>query len=249
VDEPRVAAVVLAAGGGERIAGPTNKVLLPIGGRPMLTWSLELFERLRDVQTVVLVVPDRNRSAYESVVREAGLQKVKHIVPGGGSRHESEYLGLLAIVDAIAAASIDLVLVHDAARPFARPDRVEAVTQEAGRTGAAILAIPATERIVALGPGQAVEDIGAGLWVAQTPQAFRATLVLDAHRRADRDGFQGTDTSSVVERLGERVSVVADRPDNIKITTPDDLLRAELIAEQLGAHEDDVLLGALWPRT
>ena len=216
----------------------------------MLTWSLELFERLGNVQTVVLVVPDRHRPAYEWVVREAGLQKVKHIVAGGRSRHESEYLGLLAIADAIAEASIDLVLVHDAARPFARPDRVQAVTQEAGRTGAAILAIPATERIVALGPGQAVEDIGEGLWVAQTPQVFRATLVLDAHRRAVREGFQGTDTSSVVERLGDEVAVVPDRPDNIKITTPDDLLRAELIAEQLGAaHEDDVLLGALWPRT
>jgi 2-C-methyl-D-erythritol 4-phosphate cytidylyltransferase len=248
VHELRVAAIVLAAGSGERIAGPTNKVLLPIGGKPMLIWSLELFERLAIVEGVVLVVPDRDRSACETVVRAARLQKVKHIVLGGASRHESEYRGLLAIADDITAGSIDLVLVHDAARPFAQAERVEAVTKAARRTGAAILAIPATEPIVALGPGPAVEDTGEGLWVAQTPQAFSATLVLDAHRRAARDGFRGTDTSSVVERLGEAVAVVPDRPDNIKITTPDDLLRGELIAEQLRAREDDVLLGALWPR-
>jgi 2-C-methyl-D-erythritol 4-phosphate cytidylyltransferase len=93
-----------------------------------------------------------------------------------------------------------------------------------------------------------VLDGAEDLWVAQTPQAFDAKLVLDAHRRAAADGFVGTDTSAVVERTGHPVSVVAGQPENIKITTSDDLLRAELIAGQVSGRAEVVSLGALTPR-
>ncbi len=243
-----VAAVVLAAGGGRRMASPTNKVFLPVGGKSILGRTLETFEHDSVVDTVVLVCAEADRAACAAIVEDAGLRKVRRIVTGGSSRHESEFHGLLALEDEIADGTIETVLVHDAVRPFATPDRIEAVTAEAQRTGAAILAIPANERIVSADSSGEVVDGEDNLWVAQTPQAFDAKLVLDAHRHAAEEGFVGTDTSAVVERAGHPVSVVAGHARNIKITTSDDLLRAELIAEQLSGRADAVSLGALTPR-
>ncbi len=242
-----VAAVVLAAGAGRRMIAPTNKVFLMVGGKTILAWTLELLERASIVDTVVLVCADSDRSACSAVINEARLRKVRKIVTGGTSRHESEYHGLLALEAEISSGAIDTVLVHDAVRPFVTPERIDAVTAEARRTGAAILAIPANGRIVMAARDGTVLDGAEDLWVAQTPQAFDAKLVLDAHRRAAADGFVGTDTSAVVERTGHPVSVVAGQPENIKITTSDDLLRAELIAGQASGREV-VSLGALTPR-
>lgn len=243
-----VAAIVLAAGGGRRMTVPMNKVFLLVGGKMILTWTLEAFERVSIVDTVVLVATEADRDACAALVRDAGLRKVWRIVTGGSSRHESEYHGVLAIEDEIRRGAIDTVLVHDAVRPFVTPEQIKAVTLGAKRTGAAILAIPASERIVMTAPDGTVLDGGYDLWVAQTPQAFRASLVLDAHRRAAKVGFVGTDTSAVVERAGHAVSAVVGRAENIKITTSDDLLRAELIADQLTGHAQAAGLGALTPR-
>lgn len=243
-----VGAVVLAAGGGTRMTAPTNKVFLLVDGQAILSRTLELFERLALIDTVVLVVAEVDRAACEALIRDGRFTKVRHMVTGGPSRHASEHLGLLALEADILAGRIDTVLVHDAVRPFVTAERVEAVVEEARRTGAAILAIPAGERIVMTAEDGTAQSGGGDLWVAQTPQAFRGTLVLEAHRRAADDGFVGPDTSAVVERIGSPVSVVAGRPDNIKITTSDDLLRAELIADQLGERREDLLLGTLTPR-
>jgi 2-C-methyl-D-erythritol 4-phosphate cytidylyltransferase len=120
--------------------------------------------------------------------------------------------------------------------------------REAERTGAAILAIPAAEPIVTSRADGSLSAGGEDLWVAQTPQAFSARLVLDAHRRADAEGFVGTDTSSVVERTGHPVAVLEGSGENLKITTSDDLLRAELIAARQRGDSELAGLGALTPR-
>jgi 2-C-methyl-D-erythritol 4-phosphate cytidylyltransferase len=242
-----VAVVVLAAGGGQRMTAPMNKVFLLVGGTAILARTLDLFERMPIVETIVLVAAESDRVACEALVLGHGFRKVRRTVVGGPSRHESEYVGLQAIEEDINSGRIDTVLVHDAVRPFVTAERVEAVIDEARRSGAAILAIPAGERLVMAAPDGTIQPSGNNLWVAQTPQAFRASLVLEAHRRAADDGFIGTDTSAVVERTGRPVSVVPGRPENIKITTSDDLLRAELIAEQI-ADGRPALLGTLTPR-
>jgi 2-C-methyl-D-erythritol 4-phosphate cytidylyltransferase len=227
---------------------PMNKVFLLVGGKTILTRTLELFEHAPIIGSVVLVVAEVDRPTCSALVEDGRLSKVTHIVTGGSTRHASEYQGLLAIEDEIVSGSIDCVLVHDAVRPFVTQEQLRSVTEEARRTGAAILAIPATERIVTSAADGTLLEGGDDLWVAQTPQAFNARLVLDAHRRAGEDGFVGTDTSSVVERIGHPVAVVAGSQENIKITTSDDLLRAELIAGQLIGEPGLVGLGALTPR-
>lgn len=243
-----VAVVVVAAGGGERMTSPVNKVFLLVGGKSILARTLELFEQMPIVDTIVLVVRPIDRELCEALVRDGPYSKVRRIVSGGASRHASEFRGLLALEDEVNSGLVDTILVHDAVRPFVAPDQVEALVAKARDTGAAILAIPAGDGLVTVADDGTVQGAGEDLWVAQTPQAFGASVVIDAHRRAAEAGFVGTDTSSVVERLGHPVSIVRGRPENIKITTSDDLLRAEFIVEQMSDGPRAARLGPLTPR-
>lgn len=243
-----VAVVVVAAGGGERMTSPVNKVFLPVGGKSILARTLELFDQMPIVDTIVLVVRPIDRVLCEAIVRDGPYSKVRRIVSGGASRHASEFRGLLALEDEVSSGLVDTILVHDAVRPFVAPDQVEALVAEARATGAAILAIPAGDGLVTVADDGTVHGAGEDLWVAQTPQAFGASVVLDAHRRAADAGFVGTDTSAVVERTGHPVSIVMGRPENIKITTSDDLLRAEFIVEQMSDGPRSARLGPLTPR-
>jgi 2-C-methyl-D-erythritol 4-phosphate cytidylyltransferase len=227
-----VAAIILAAGNGVRMGAPMNKVFLFVGGKSILGRTLEVFERMAIVQTVVLVAASVDRAMCEITVADGGFRKVRPIVTGGATRHASEFRGLLALDDEIASGTIDTVLIHDAVRPFVGAEEVERLVEMTRDTGAAILAMPAGDRLVTIDEDGTIHGGATDLWIAQTPQGFQARIALDAHRRAAEDGFVGTDTSSVVERTGQTVSVVMGRAENIKITTSDDLLRAELIAEQ-----------------
>jgi len=226
-----VAAVVVAAGSGRRMGAPRNKLFLPVGGKPILAWSLELFQSLPEVRTVVLVAaPSELEECRTEIVQPYGLTKVGKLVPGGRTRHESERFGIEALAAEIEAGDLEVVLVHDGARPFAEPAHVLAAVRLARGEGAAVLAVRAHDVVVA-GAGDTLEEGAAGeLWAAQTPQAFGGRLLLEAHRRAVADGFEGTDTASVVERVGHPVRVVEGSYDNLKVTIAADLPLAEEIA-------------------
>lgn len=221
----RAAAVVLAAGSGRRMGAAVNKVFLPLGDRPVLGHTLQLFESHPGVDRVILVsAPGEEDRCLASVVRVLGLDKVRAVVPGGATRHRSEYLGLLALVGAIETGEVDVVLIHDAARPFVTPAEIDELVAAARRVGAAILAAPADgDGILLQTDDGRLVDPPLGIWAAQTPQGFDARIVLDAHRAAEADGFEGTDTASVVERRGTQVHVVEGSRRNIKITTREDL--------------------------
>lgn len=240
-----LAVVILAAGNGQRMTAPMNKVFLLVGGKSILGRTLEVFDRMAIVETIVLVVAPIDRTVCESVVRDGGFRKVRPLVSGGPTRHASEFNGILALQNEIESSLIDTVLIHDAVRPFVEEEEVERLVEQTRRSGAAILAIPAGDRLMTINDDGTVRSGAADLWIAQTPQSFEAHLVLDAHRRAAEEGFIGTDTSSVVERTGRRVSIVVGRPDNIKITTSDDLLRAELIAEQASDGQPSAMLRSI----
>jgi 2-C-methyl-D-erythritol 4-phosphate cytidylyltransferase len=213
------------------MGSPTNKIFLPIAGKPVLAWSLHAFEREPAVSEVVLVAgASELEECRAKVLQPFHLRKVTALIPGGPSRHDSEFLGLMHLERQIDTGAIDLVLIHDAVRPFAGALLIRNLIREAEAKGAVIPCVAARPNLV-----QASEDLQlvggvANLIAAQTPQVFRAKLVLDAHRLAARDGFKGTDTSSVVEHAGHSVAVLEGSPDNLKITTRDDLIRAEQVA-------------------
>jgi 2-C-methyl-D-erythritol 4-phosphate cytidylyltransferase len=229
----KVAAVVVAAGSGRRMGAARNKIFLPVMERPILAWTLDLFQLEPEVQTVVLVAaPSELEECRAEIVQRYGLTKVAKLVPGGRTRHESERSGIEAVADEIEAGDVEVVLVHDAVRPFTEPAHLRKAVRLARGEGAAVVAVRARGLVLASAQGTFQEEAAGELWAAQTPQAFGSRLLLEAHRRAAADGFEGTDTASVVERAGQPVHVVEGSYDNLKITTAEDLLLAEEIARR-----------------
>jgi 2-C-methyl-D-erythritol 4-phosphate cytidylyltransferase len=215
---------MLAAGEGRRSGHHTNKVLLPLAGRRVFTWSIRWARMLPEVCRTVLVIRDQDRELVtRTLEREVGPPDVE-VVAGGDSRHGSEWEALQVLAPAIEAGDIDVVVIHDAARPLAGTDMWASVIDAASRWGGAI---PADDhgQLAALDGG---DPPGQRVVAVQTPQAFAARPLLEAYRRAHHDGFVGTDTASCIERYAdESVRCVPGDAGNIKITFPDDLFIAE----------------------
>ena len=221
------AAVIVAGGEGTRMGALLNKVFMELDGRSILERSLQLFESSPVVDQVVLVARPADLSRCEPL--RARFAKLRTVVPGGDLRHRSEFAGLRALAGRIDAGELDTVLVHDAVRPFASPGLVERLLAGVAQTIGCIPGLP-VGRATALVAGGWIAGYPRNLWAVQTPQAFQATWLLEAHNRAARQAFVGTDTASVVEWAGGDVAVIEGERENIKITTPADLARAEKIA-------------------
>jgi 2-C-methyl-D-erythritol 4-phosphate cytidylyltransferase len=229
------AGIVLAAGSGTRVGNSRNKVYLPLAGRRIVTWSLEVFRKIPGIGRLVLVVRDDDRElAAEVLDRELPGVPVD-LVTGGDTRHESEYRALLHLAEEIRRGEIEVVLVHDAARPLAPVRIVEEVLATAIREGSAIPALPCEDVVGVDEHGRMSHAGRSGMVRVQTPQAFRSRPLLAAYQAAASDGFTGTDTASCVERYeGLPVQVVSGDPRNIKVTYADDLFTAELILTTSG---------------
>ncbi len=217
-----VAAVIPAAGAGIRMGADRPKQFLSLAGKSILALTLDAFERCDVVSTVVLVVPAEEQDYCErEIVSWHGLTKVRRIVPGGTRRQDSVRCGLEAC-----PPDCDIVVVHDGVRPLVRPGLIERVVSETREHGAAVAALPARETVK-----EVLEGGWVGLtldrrkvWMIQTPQAFRFSEVLEAHKTAAEQGWEEmSDDAMMLERYGIPVRVVEGAEDNIKVTTPNDL--------------------------
>ena len=209
-----------------------NKVFMEVDGRSILERSLQLFESNPRVDQVVLVARPADLARCEPL--GARFSKLSAIVPGGDLRHRSEFAGLRLLAARIDAGDVDTLLVHDAVRPFASRALVDRLFAGVAQTIGCIPGLP-VGRATALVADGWIAGYPQNLWTVQTPQAFQATWLLEAHNKAARQGFIGTDTASVVEWAGGDVSVIDGEVDNIKITTPEDLPRAAAIASRRGS--------------
>jgi len=228
----KIAMLLLAAGRGSRFGGPLPKAYVPLRGKPLLVHCVERLARVAipgmSVQVIVAVHPGDRQThlapCLPALRAAVGEQRSLQVVDGGETRQESMQRCLLA------AGPVDLVLVHDAARPFLPITATRKCIETAAATGAALLAIPAPDTLkrVADGVVAATIDRG-GIWLAQTPQVIRRTVLLQALEHALTTGFAGTDDVSLVEHLGAPVTVVQGSPANLKITRPEDLPLAEAI--------------------
>jgi 2-C-methyl-D-erythritol 4-phosphate cytidylyltransferase len=214
---PSLAVLVPAGGIGTRLGRRTPKQFLSLGGATILARTLSHFRRHPDVRAVVVAAPAEHLARTRRLVGRAA-----EVVAGGATRQESVWLALQA-----APADVEIVLVHDAVRPFIDRRLIDAVVASAAAHGAAICALPIAETIKRVRDGVVETTLErSGLWAVQTPQAFRSALLREAHDKARRDGVTGTDDAMLVERLGHPVRVVPGLAGNVKITTPDDLRRA-----------------------
>lgn len=215
-------AIVLAAGSGTRLGAGTNKVWLPLGGRPLATWSIrwviesKLFDRI-----IVVTHPDEREFARE-VTRKYFRAKLE-FVDGGASRHGSETKALEHIAPSIEKGQCKLVMIHDGARPLAGPSLIKRMVAAAERDGGAL---PYLESAALEGAPHEAELVR-----VQTPQIFRAAPLLRAYRLAARDGFEGSDTSMCIEQYAPELHVTCVRgtAQNLKVTYPQDLVMAEHI--------------------
>ncbi len=226
----QVTAIVPAAGGGTRLAATVPKQYLTLLGIPILARTLQALRAAR-VARLVLVIPAGDEARCRAEILTPFGLAVDALVPGGADRQASVYAGLQE-----AGAVADLVLVHDGARPLVTPEVIQATAEAAAAVGAAVAAVPVTDTIKVAGTDRLVQETPARgrLWAAQTPQAFRTGLFREAHERALRDGYRGTDDSVLVERLGHPVQLVPGAPENLKITTLADLALAEQILRGQG---------------
>jgi 2-C-methyl-D-erythritol 4-phosphate cytidylyltransferase/2-C-methyl-D-erythritol 2,4-cyclodiphosphate synthase len=213
--------LIVAAGSGSRLGRGEPKALVPLAGRPILSWALDAFLPLSFARTVVTAPPDR----VEEFSRVAGTRA--HVVAGGQTRSDSVRRGL----EALAASDGDIVAIHDAARPFVTAEEIEAVLRAAEKTGAAIAATPVVDTMKRTSSGLIVDTVDRnGLFGAATPLAFRAEVL----RRAMAAGGEATDEAALCERLGIPVAVVPVSRLSFKITTPEDLELAEAILARRG---------------
>lgn len=217
----RVAVVVPAAGSGTRFGGRVPKQFVPLGGRPLLLAAVGAFARHPEVAAIVVAVPANHLARARRLLARLGPRPPVIAVPGGATRQESVRLALRAV-----PGDAELVLVHDAVRPFVTRPLVDAVLAAARAAGAAVCGLPITDTVKRVRGGLVEATVDReGLWTVQTPQAFRLPVLREAHDKAQRDGFLGTDDAALVERLGLPVRVVPGLPGNLKITTRDDLAR------------------------
>jgi len=221
---PYAVSVVLAAGLGTRVGADGNKAYLPLAGRSMVAWSLDAVARVQEMARTVLVYRRGERDlAHETVTTELPDATVE-LVEGGDSRHASEFNVLRYLADDIDCGAVDVVLIHDAARPLASRDLFVTALSVAREFGGAIPALTIPD-VVQQRPGGVEPTSGRGRLVrVQTPQAFRAKPLLRAYRIAAAEGFEGTDTSSCIEKYTEeQVRTFSGYETNLKVTYPQDV--------------------------
>lgn len=237
---PSFAVILPAAGKSSRFRDQHyKKPFAPLDNRPVWLHAAEKFTGRDDVKQTLLVISPEDREAFQSKIGANAALLGIEIVDGGAERADS-------VANALARvhSDIDFVAVHDAARPCLADEWIDAVFNAAAKSGAAILAAPVSGTLKRVAADKTIVETVSreGLWEAQTPQVFRRQLLLDAYAR--RGTFQSTDDAQLVERIGQKVTVVPGSPMNLKITTKEDL---RLAAAVLKALPKPKLLGPAHP--
>ncbi|MEG6523924.1 2-C-methyl-D-erythritol 4-phosphate cytidylyltransferase [Desulfotomaculum sp. 1211_IL3151] len=220
-----IIAIIPAAGVGSRMGSQVKKQYLTLQDRPVLTHTVGILEKTPEITGIVLVVASGEEVPCRELLLQANLfSKLMAVVPGGDHRQNSVYNGLCNL-----SSTTELVVIHDGARPLIQVDQISNVIKEARQVGAAALAVPVKDTV------KMINDQGyvvttpdrEKLWAVQTPQVFRYDLIWEAHQAARAKGFYATDDCALVEALGKQVKLVQGSYENIKITTPEDMVLAE----------------------
>jgi len=211
----------VAAGESQRMGG-ADKVFALLGGKPILVRAVEPFQSCGAIDQIVIVLSEQNLERGRQLVAGEGWSKVTDVCPGGRRRQDSVLAGLDRL------KNCQWVIIHDGVRPLVTAGLIEQGLAEARETGAAVAAVPVTDTIKVAGDDRIVHQTPPrqNLWAVQTPQVFSYPIIAEAYQRAKSDV---TDDASLVEQAGYKVKLYTGAYDNIKITTPDDLILAEVL--------------------
>jgi len=220
-------AIVVAAGKGTRLGGNRPKQFLELDGIPLIFHTLRQFERCREIDEVVAVLPAEETAGFQSLAQQFGLRKLARVIAGGETRAQSVQRGLASTHEA------DIVAVHDGVRPFVTPKEIDQVVVAARTSAAAILVAPVADTIKEISDGRIVRTLARSqLRRALTPQCFRLDILKRAYDQlaeVEAEGIEVTDDSLLVERLGVEIVAVEGSARNIKITQEEDLVLGEAL--------------------
>jgi 2-C-methyl-D-erythritol 4-phosphate cytidylyltransferase len=224
-------AVVVAAGNGSRMNSTVKKPFIELCEKPLVSYCLDVLESSPIIDNIVLVV-NRQDSIYvqENIIKRFGYKKIIKVAKGGNTRQESVYNGLME------CPYCDIVLIHDAARPFIDHDMIRRSVEDAHAFGASVIGVPVTNTIKMADENGFIETTldRNKAWEVQTPQTFRAKLFLEACGYAREKGIVRTDDAGLVEEFGLKVKITKGHENNIKVTTKKDLYTAEQILKETG---------------
>lgn len=235
----KITAILPAAGLGTRMGAETPKQFLELDGAPILVHSLRKLASCELVTDIIVATRGDEVGRLEERLRQEKFRQTLRVVKGGDTRQESVAAALKQV-----ESDTEIVLVHDAVRPFVTREQIARVIEEARNCGAAILGIPAMDTVKEVKRTSLPEDVALitmtvpreRVVMAQTPQAFRTQILRDAFARAEADGVNASDEAGLVERLGQEVHVVLGSERNIKITKPADMELANFYLERERAH-------------
>ncbi|MBI5180904.1 MAG: 2-C-methyl-D-erythritol 4-phosphate cytidylyltransferase [Nitrospirae bacterium] len=228
----KVAVLIPAAGMGKRMGKDRQKQFLMFGDMPVLAHTLKVFEGIDEVNEIIIIVPrGEEEFCLTNIVERYKIHKVTKVIAGGKERQDSVYNGLKLISDDTA-----FVIVHDGVRPFIRKDIIKRSIELAKEADGVVAGVPAKDTIKRVSNDMFVEATmnRQHLWLIQTPQTFKYKIINEAYNKAYINDYYGTDDASLVERLGYKIKVIMDSYENIKITTPEDMIFAETIYKSRG---------------
>ena len=223
------AVIIAAAGSSSRMGTGVDKQFVILAGKPVLWHTINVFKQLPQIRQILVTVSPGNAERVATLLHQTLTGVPWQIVPGGAERQDSVRNALKLV-----SPSVELVLVHDGARPFVEPTCVLKSMQAAVETGAAVVAVPVKDTIKLADAAGGVKQTldRSSLWQVQTPQTFRRELLLKAHEQAAAAGVVATDDAALVEWAGGSVSLVRGTYYNFKVTTPEDLVLAEAVAAE-----------------
>jgi 2-C-methyl-D-erythritol 4-phosphate cytidylyltransferase len=226
----KTVAVIPSAGKGERMKKGVSKPYLLLAEKPILAHTLSPFEESPFVDEVIVTVsPGEVEYCRREVIEAFHLSKVHQVLAGGKERQDSIWEGLKRV-----PSDCEIVIVHDGARPLVTRRLIESSIEAVQRYGAVVTALPLKDTVKTVSREREIVEtpVRHTLMAIQTPQVFRFEVIWKAYEKAYRDGFYGTDDSSLVERIGIKVRVIPGTYENLKITTPEDLLLAEVLLKR-----------------
>lgn len=225
-----VTALIPAAGMGKRMGQAVAKQFLPLGDRPMLAYTLMAFQRAAIIDEIIPILSREDmENCLRDIIERFHITKVKTLVVGGKERQDSVYNGLMKL-----NSDTDVVTIHDGVRPFVTQEMITETVELAKKGVCVAVGVPLKDTVKEVGSGGWVKKTldRSRLWAIQTPQAFPLTILKRVYAESYKRGFFGTDDATLVEREGTKVRVLMGSYENIKITTPEDLLLAEEILKR-----------------
>jgi 2-C-methyl-D-erythritol 4-phosphate cytidylyltransferase len=222
-----VVAIIVAAGSGKRMGHSTKKQFLSISSKPIVAYTLDVFDSIDRVDRIILVIPKGwKRYCQREIIEKYGYRKEIEVISGGARRQDSVACGLARV-----SGDYEIVIIHDGVRPFVTRRMVVESIVKARKFGACVAAIPVTDTVKMVSREGVIEKTlpRKHLWRVQTPQTFRLSLIRKAYAKALKDKFYGTDDAQLLERMNKPVKVISGDYRNVKITTGEDLILAETL--------------------